>query len=359
MTISKATAGLTAIGTAAVVTLCSGIAAADPPFVPDSSDLVGVGSDTTQDVLNALAAGYNSRTPTPANRLASWDATGSPTIVPAQGCAPIARPDGSSAGIAALRDDTAGCLEFARSSRAATPADTGLRFVPFAADAVSWVKAGTSNAPTSLSRAELRDIYTCAKTRWTQVGGTSAATIIPILPNPNSGTRAFFLTAISATTTPVNPGACVVNGVRPGTGTLIQENDARELSRALPPGGSAANALLPYSVAKYVFQGKPRSISPLRGSSVVGNIDPIVGTDDPDPVTGARTATANTEALNTAFTSRFRRTVYNVIELVGGAIPTKFASVFGRNGYICSTAGDAIVRSQGFGVLAQTSCGYL
>jgi hypothetical protein len=346
-----------ALAATAVLAL-AGPAVADPSFTPDSSDLVDVGSDTTQDVLTALAVGYNARTPAPADRLASWNATGSPTIVPARGCAAIPRPDGSGAGITALKNDRTGCLEFARSSRAATAADTGLRFVPFAADAVSWAKAGTSSAPASLSRAELRDIYTCTKRRWNQVGGTSSATIVPILPNQKSGTRGFFLAAISATTTPVTPGSCVVNGVRPGTTTLVQENDSRELTRALPAGGRAANALLPYSVAKYVFQGKPRTISPLRGSSVIGNIDAIARTDNPDPVTGQRTSTTNTEALNTAFTSTFRRQVFNVIKLQGGAIPAKFAPVFGRNGYTCSNAGDAIVRSQGFGLLPQNTCGF-
>jgi hypothetical protein len=354
----KTSASVVLLAATAVVTLTVGPAAADPPFTPDSSDLVGVGSDTTQDVLTALATGYNARKPAPADRLASWNATGSKTIVPAKGCQAIPRPDGSGAGIAALKADRSGCLEFARSSRAATPADTGLRFVPFAADAVSWVKAGTSNAPVSLSRAELRDVYTCAKRRWNQVGGTSSATIIPVLPNQKSGTRAFFLTAISATTTPVTPGRCVVNGVRPGGNVLVQENDARELTRALPTGGRAANALLPYSVAKYVFQGKPRTISPLRGNSGIGNIDAIARTDNPDPVSGRRTSTSNTEALNTTFTARFRRQVFNVLKLQGSAVPAKFAPVFGRGGYICSGAGDAIVRGQGFGVLPQGSCGY-
>lgn len=347
-----------ALGVTAVLAVIPGPAAADPPFVPDSTDLVGVGSDTTQDVLNALAAGYNRRSPAPANRLASFDASGSPTIVPQAGCGAINRPNGSSAGIAALRADTAGCIEFARSSRGPSATDGGLRFIPFAADAVSWVKTAASNAPAALSQAELRAIYTCTATTWNQVGGTSTARIIPILPNTASGTRSFFLSAISATTTPVTPGSCVVNGVRPSGGATIQENDARELSLALPSGGSATNALVPYSVAKYVFQGKPNPNNVERGTSVIGNIDPILSTDNADPVTGADTATGNTERLNTAFVSKFRRTVFNVVELVGGAVPTKFAPVFRRSGYICSTAGDTIVRNQGFGVLAQTSCGY-
>jgi len=357
MRVRTARAAAAALGITAVLALIPGTATADPAFVPDATDLVGTGSDTTQDMMNALASGYNRRTPAPASRLASFDASGSATIVPQSGCAAIARPNGSSAGIAALRADTTGCVEFARSSRGPSSSDGGLRFIPFAADAVSWVKAGTSNAPAALSQAELRSIYTCAVTNWSQVGGASAP-IIPILPNTASGTRSFFLSAIGVGTTPVTPGSCVVNGVRTN-GTTIQENDARELTLALPAGGSAANAVVPYSVAKYVFQGKPRPNNVERGSSVIGNIDPILGTDNADPVTGTDPATgASTERLNTAFVSRFRRTVFNVVELVGGSVPTKFAPVFGRGGYICSNAGDTVVRNQGFGALAQTSCGY-
>jgi hypothetical protein len=52
-------------------------APADPPFLPDNDDIVLVGADTAQHLMNDLAQIYNSNPYwTPARRLASFDATG-------------------------------------------------------------------------------------------------------------------------------------------------------------------------------------------------------------------------------------------------------------------------------------------
>jgi hypothetical protein len=84
--------------------------AADPSAALPATDLVGVGSDTAQDVMAQLGStlattgyGPNYNATTPANRLWGFYATGSVTIVPQTGCAAITRPSGSSAGIAAPR----------------------------------------------------------------------------------------------------------------------------------------------------------------------------------------------------------------------------------------------------------------
>ena len=51
-----------------------------------------------------------------------------------------------------------------------------------------------------LSAQQLKSIYTCTATTWTSVGGTSADTIIPIIPQLGSGTRSTFLADIGLTT---------------------------------------------------------------------------------------------------------------------------------------------------------------
>jgi hypothetical protein len=71
-----------------------------PGLVPAAGDIVGVGSDTTQDLVGALANAYNNAQGAGAPKAYSWDATpkGS-TIVPKSGAPSITRPDGSAAGI--------------------------------------------------------------------------------------------------------------------------------------------------------------------------------------------------------------------------------------------------------------------
>jgi ABC-type phosphate transport system substrate-binding protein len=354
MRISQKLAGV--IGAAVMgMTLAAAPALADPGVVPASNDIVGVGSDTTQDVLNGLSGAYNATTPTPANKLYSWDATGSSPITTKAGATPIVRPNGSGAGITALNNDTTGAVNFARSSRPAGPTETNLKFIPFAKDAVSYAgtTTATSHVVNGLTIAQLHDIYSCTKTNWNQVGGANAP-IIPILPNVNSGTRAFFLTQIGVTAIP----PCVINGVRSGTSAVIQENDARELSLALGAGQSADNALIPFSVAKHIFYGTlpptPPPSDPRRGTSVIHSVKDVNGTVV-SPVTG----TAPNEALNTAFSSTtLTRNVFNVVKLVNNAVPTKFDPIFKRTGYICSTAGQNVVAKFGFGKLPSLQCGY-
>ena len=353
MRISQKIAGV--IGAAVMsLTFAASPAFADPSSTPASNDIVGVGSDTTQDVLNGLSSAYNATNP--ADKLYSWDATPQPsTITPKAGCASINRPGGSGAGITALTNDTTGCLDFARSSRPANANETNLKFVPFATDAVTYAStaAGTTHVVDGLSVTDLKDIYTCAKTNWSQFGGTNNP-IIPILPNTNSGTRAFFLTQLGGGTA-VTPGSCVINGVRSGTSTMIRENDARELTLALGSGQNPDDAVIPFSVAKYINYGKQSPIDPQRGTAVAHSVK-----DSSGAVVNPITGTAPNESLNMSFSSTtLTRNVFNVLKLVNGAVPSKYAPVFSRStGYICSTAGQNVVADYGFGKLPLTQCGY-
>ena len=78
----------------------------------------------------------------------------------------------------------------------------------------TWPSGKTTNSPTALSKAQLKAIYECTDTKWTQVGGASTDTIIPVLPQNGSGTRKTFLTDIGFTTDANGnvteaPGGCV------------------------------------------------------------------------------------------------------------------------------------------------------
>ncbi len=97
-----------------------GAAQADPAGAPTYRDLAGVGSDTTQGVVNGLA---DAITVGGVKVLGSYDATGSANITtkdPATkpNCT-IPRPAGSGNGVNALvasLDGNTGCVQFARSS---------------------------------------------------------------------------------------------------------------------------------------------------------------------------------------------------------------------------------------------------
>ncbi|MFC9703703.1 substrate-binding domain-containing protein [Streptomyces sp. NPDC056943] len=289
-------------------------AQADPSPITQYRTLAGVGSDTTQDVLNGL--GDVVKNALGQKIIASWNATGTATVkTKATGCV-INRPNGSSAGIDALRnavDTNSGCLDFARSSRG--PADitsTDLTWIPFAKDAVSWVKRSDSALPSDLTVAQLKDIYDCNLTTLNGVALT------PILPQANSGTRQFFLSSIGVAT----PGACVQQGVQENDGTVLD----------------TAGDIAPYSVAQYTAQEKA-VVTDRRGAAVLGS----VGTVAP------RNAD---KSLNLSFP--FTRDVYNVVptsKLTNATIASTFV---GSTSKVC--AAGTTIANYGFGTLG-AGCG--
>ncbi len=146
-------------------------------------------------------------------------------------------PIGSSFGIDELANTTfdstpVQAIDFARSSRgpsngralpigytssgdAPTGDPTGLNFVAYAEDAVSFLhwtevagKTTPSHAVTNLSVPQLTAIYNGTDTNWDQVGGTNAP-IIPYTAQSGSGTEGTFATETGLTAT----GACLFPGV--------------------------------------------------------------------------------------------------------------------------------------------------
>lgn len=336
---------------AAIITIVAAIAvvaplgmspasATDPTVVPRPGDIVGVGSDTTEDVVGrvgptlATSGIYpNVNAVSPASiKMYAFDATGSATIVTKQGCAPITRPNGSSAGVSALLADQAAgtdCIDFARSSRVKGSNDGSLLFVPFAQDGVTWatfpgtVGGTTFNAPLNLTTAQLTSIYTCSVSNWSQVGGRNAP-IEPFLPQSGSGTRSFWLGAIGVT----SPGPCVDQSVQENSGEAV-------------PAASRPNAIVPYSIAEYVAQTSG-VVDDIRAGSVLRAIN------------GTRPLTAQGR-LNPSFTPSFLRQVFNVIK-PEDATSVPFQRLFGRNGFIC--AKDSIVVTFGFAPLPAAQCGF-
>ena len=392
--ISRILAGAGAV--AATVALTAGPAMADPPsgVTPRASDVVGVGSDTTQFVLDQLSHDYNAAHSGASRLLYSWDAVPQgQTITTKSGgvnndCT-IVRPTGSSAGISALEQNattsggTGFCVDFARSSRARSTTDPacttgGICFVALGGDAVTWAdrsaSAGGTNAPSTLTLSQLKNIYLCKTTNWSSVGGASAP-IHAFLPQTSSGTRAFFLTALGGGT-PITPGSCVSTD----NNTLIEnEGDAPVLNDP--------DAIFPYSAGDYIAQfehsasctngadcGYPSApqCSPGSGQNLFGcnltgvlQLNPI-GTSNPTKPFPPPPAPCGTScaAINPSFNASFQRVIYDVVRFSGSTpdhIPSYLEKFFGAataatKGYVCANStAKTDLKNYGFRVFANTA----
>jgi ABC-type phosphate transport system substrate-binding protein len=372
-----------AAAAATVMGVGLGPALADPPSgtLPKLTDVVGVGSDTTQLVMDAISTSYD-KTHSP--KLYSWDAVnpvtgGTGDNIVTKGSSgtdkkcQIARPNGSSAGIKALaatiKDGTSPCLDYARSSRGTQAGDpAGLLWVGYGKDAVSWTtpSSGTGK-PATLTQAQLQAIYLCTDTKWNQVGGTSTATIVPVLPQTSSGTRAFFLKAIGVAA----PGACVVNGsinipgdphnpvpIEENTGVSLKDSGGNYLTGNQFEFGNA-NVLFPYSVADWIAQ----TPAPAGGGHATPSSAPGV-LKQPQQISGVSpvlTHSGSIDTINPSFSATFTRIVWNVMPNAGtkaaGKIPANLVPFFGPTGAVCSDKAD--IQSYGFELLAGTLCGNL
>src|SRR5262249_51884753 len=217
--------------------------------------------------------------------LSSWDAAGASPITPKDGCAPITRPAGSGAGIAALganattADGAHYCIDIARSSRVPAAGDpTGLSWRALATDAVSWAAVDDGNAPATLTAAQLYHIFRCDEgwTHWNdpEIGRTSTDAIVPVLPPASSGTRSFFLSALNASQGlpgALVPGPCV-------DPTQPQENEGTDPLFS-PANPAAADIVFPYSAAVYAaqaFNGRGTGDQGTLTARQIDGTDPVV-----------------------------------------------------------------------------------
>lgn len=328
--------GAALLGVAALALTSASAANADPsptptPGAPASyRTYAAVGSDTIQDVYNALTNGTGAVSPD----IASWNAfpLGS-TIVTKNGGPTFARPSGSGNGVLALSKskNTAGDrlfsngsggtvniadqVDIARSSSGPAAAGTALAYIPFARDAVSFaVKLPSGTASTvsaTLTATQLNEIYSCTTTSVTLSDSTVLA-VTPKLPQSGSGTRSFFLNAIG------NPalGSCV------NAASNIPDNNG---SAALKSAGD----LIPFSSAQWIAQKNlvqtPNTVQ--DGSIRIGNI--LSGSTTLFPTAGSGTALTpgtlygSAAAAPAPGTGIFARDTYSVIlnSQVGTASP--------------------------------------
>jgi ABC-type phosphate transport system substrate-binding protein len=263
-----------AIAAAALVTsmMTTAPAHADPAFTPDNNDMVGVGSDTTEFLMQKIAGAFNAAHVGGTVRMASWNATGSANITPRRNANSIPRPNGSSAGVDALQATNS--LTFARSSRGPNPSgDEGTAFFPYATDGLGYAFATGTHAKLNLTANQLALIYTCQRTNWNQFS-RPAGHIKAFVPQPGSGTRTFFLSSIGVTETQLQDSIAQPNATC--NVSESQEHDPAPLVGDL-------NAIAPFSRARYKTlpagtRANVKINNPANGYSPIRNVYNVIRT---------------------------------------------------------------------------------
>src|SRR5262249_5084275 len=137
-------------------------------------------------------------------------------------------------------------------------------WTPFALDAIDWATNAGSNAPPSLTAADIKAMIECTATQWDQVGGTSTATIQVYLPAQGPG----LLQLLHHMAGVDQIGSCV---------RYTQQDQGTDPQIAGNP-----NALVFYSVGKYIGQVY-NGFADVHGDLVLGQVNgvtPVVS----DPV---------------------------------------------------------------------------
>jgi ABC-type phosphate transport system substrate-binding protein len=367
--LSKLVVGTAVAATA--VAMAAPSALADPPrgVTPKSFDVVGVGSNTTEFVIDQFSVTYNATHKTHNAShpwLYSWDALTSGSFVPKQGAKRITRvsANGSSAGISLLAAGAKAAgghfaEDFARSSRGRKSTDPplgkgGVAFVKFARDAITYasrITRGGTNAPKNLTTADLTKIYLCTVHTWNQVGGKSHARIVPVLPQSSSGTRSSFLSDIGVTT----PGSCVVS-----TATLEENEGTNAIF-------NNANVIVPYSIGKWLaqeFRSAPVGKKPKKGQNEFGNaVNGFLGLNSINH-TAPTLGKGSKQVINPRFSAAYFRFLYDVVRYATNTpthIPAYLEGFFNPasariKGWICTNAA-AKAAIVAYGFLNTPLCG--
>lgn len=376
------------------------------------SPIFGFGSDTTQDVMNALAGFANGSTFTPLvtseatgyKQIVSFDATIPGGSATARECIAtklssplILRPNGSTEGqkilsrqaggvwysglsvTQAITDancnntrNVAGLVDFARSSSGPKNAvGTDLTFLPFGKDALSFAysKPNTGVTPIvdSLTKAELLALYT----NGVLLKGTTV--LIPCGIQSGSGTKSSWESKVGMNTGLENTGTTWCNGK--GNGARVQENNGPDLK-------AKADAVVQLSdaICDGVAGGSPVSCADVQlvmGFAASAWVSKSNGFSSPAP--GAGVALGKADNLDfvtfdnsqpagnkwspnsSGFTSSaWNRDVYNVVLTANLDPSTGDAAIIemfkGSTSLICGAAAQAIVNQFGFLSLS-TGCG--
>ena len=357
----KSAAVVTAVGSIAALGLVGGTAQADPQF---PTAFVGVGSDTTQDVTNALAGYAPSPTLSAAleryvpaiasngQQLLSFDAlnpdpAGDTCMTAKLGGPAFDRPNGSTNGREAVSraedqtgwgtaacggvTDVSGQIDFARSSSGPASGDTGtaLTYSVLGRDAVSIAFYRNGVAGNTISPAT--STSSLVKTRWTRTELTSlysnatgaaqpfladdGATNVNVLAcgiQLGSGTYSFTLSRYNVT---AGQESTAVTTCGNTTATRLQENDSTAL-KAKGDANPTTQVVVGFSVGAYV--GKSNGVaSPNPQTDGVG-VAAINNDGAGNNIGLGYTGSAPNLVPASSFYNNavFGRTVYNVVPTI-------------------------------------------
>jgi ABC-type phosphate transport system substrate-binding protein len=410
-----------------------GAALADPypplTSAPALTTIEGVGSDTITPLFSGnetytdnsgtcttdggqtsgdLTQDYDATSP--ANLLYSWDAVnpctgGTGDLITTKASSStdttcqFARPDGSGAGITELNDNVTDdgdyCVDYARDSRAPNATTYNDAFSKLATDSLAWsypvISGETNPQPTSLTHAELVDIYNCTYTNWDQISGDSNnAPIVAVIPQSGSGTRATWETDLGLSAF----GSCVVNGTA-ADGDVIEENTGLSTGNVDQfTSTGAQDDIFPYSIGDWIAQSTAVTgdgTSAPGNATVGGHATSIWGhgnlaLGETVNTLGVAEAAVTTNSdkqpvINPSWSSQFDRTLYIVVrngyDSVTGDEPTAatdvdwpttpsydataLPAIFGPSGWVCKAGGTAQsdIVSYGFGLESTANCGSL
>ena len=304
----------------ATLSLTVGSAVADPNGDPQFRQLVGVGAQTTQGLMNALS---DIITIGGVKVIGSYD-NGPPgqitTKAPPANCT-ITRPNQGGAGLNALvasKQAGDGCVQFARvvTNDSANRPGTGLVYIPAAVDALTYAIRDDSTISRKLSLASLTAIYNC-----------QVPTIKPLLGVFGAGNRTFFLQKLGIT-----DAADLVT--QPGH-TCIKDTDANGNPLLANDGTLLTDPqqIVTYSSGPYLAQVN-QVVPDRHGKAVLGSID------------GISPAVLNNDSV-------MSRDVYNVIDKAKLNDPTTNTVFVGSGSAVCTNV--ATIKRQGFNV--NPNCG--
>lgn len=385
--ILKATA---AVSAACVLAAGASLPAqADPDSVGTYATLAGFGSDTTMDVMDAVAREVNEADGS--ELLASYKATGGKDVYSKQGTRVTPRANGSSAGrdilLVALgqqnskvlpvasselgiarttpitTQSVAGLVQWARSSSSPSGAevksDGVITYVPFATDSMTYATSPNSKIPSGIkygsagntSEVSLINIYKgnvdsvvldangdyvsiVKASAYTPADGETLHTINAYIPQAGSGTRAYWISRMGITETQI------ANGL-----TAAKDKTANNLSCQEHDGSCLVGdpfALAGFSISQWVAQTNGVSINRLAGA-VLNELD-----DSVSPTTGSGTSFAT----NPSWSTSLKRTVYNIVPTaeVEDTTSDTYRAFVGIDSLVCK-ATSSITRL-GFGLLA-------
>ena len=217
----------------------------------------------------------------------------------------------------ALKDPTNlanGCIDIARGSSAPAVGDpAAFRYFGFAKDALAWSALAGGKAPATLTKSQLKGIYDCTYTDWSEVGG-KAGRIQRYFTQAGSGAGKVFQTNLLDGFDPTTVSSASCPAVIP-----IQQSHANLVATADRPF-----AIFPFSTGDWVAEANGVSANFRAGFSVRSLT--ISGTPQ-NPVSGPKFGkyAPNAAVLNGGYPGT--RTVYFILDTDSVAYNAALAAV--------------------------------